>query len=287
MGDDVVKASRPVQQALAAYAADHPHEKLGLPSGSGEKKRRRAEDAVPSDAEEDTGPELDLRRGNNLSSLCRRLATEAASHHPFALPGYAWRKFLARIRDDPGGRFEDYTFHEKQAFSLTGKPAISQALGRGLIGSPLDTPAQGQAFVAAHYDLGKVSWFNRLEGSWQAAVDFLHLPDRAYSPVYTLPGLTVFHLLGLLGMLTALLRPTPARRFQWAFVPTMAGAWFLVMLTAAVIPRHRFVWEPFWLLYGFYLLDSLFAGVVFLRRRFAVTRRVESIAVPSVVHSQP
>ena len=81
-----------------------------------------------------------MRYGNNLSSLCRRLAIEAASHHPFALPGYAWRKFLARIRDDPGGRFEDCTFGEKQVFSLTSKPAISRVLGRGLTGSPLDTP---------------------------------------------------------------------------------------------------------------------------------------------------
>ena len=265
VGDDVVKASRPVQEALAAYAADHPHENLGLPR---EKKAKKAA-ASQSDAEEDTGPELDLRHGNNLSNLCRRLAIEAASQHPSALPGYAWRKFLARIRDDPGGRFEDYTFHAKQAFSLTGKPAISQALGRGLIGSPLDTPEQGRAFVAAHYDLSKVAWFNGLEGAWQAAVDFLHLPDRAYSPEYTLPGLTVFHLLGLLGMMAALGVPGPARRFQWAFVPTMAGAWFLVMLTAAVIPRHRFVWEPFWLLYGFFLLDSAVAGVEFLRRRNA------------------
>ena len=286
VGDDVVKASRPVQQALAAYAADHPHERLGLPSGKTDKKGKKGQPAVQSDAEEDTGPELDLRRGNNLSSLCRRLAIEAASHHPFALPGYAWRKFLARIRDDPGGRFEDYTFREKQAFSLTGKPAISQALGRGLIGGPLDTPAQGQAFVAEHYDLSKVAWFNQIEGGWQATVDFLHLPDRAYSPVYMLPGLTAFHLLGMLGMLTALFRPTTARKFHWAFVPTMAGAWFLVMLTAAVIPRHRFVWEPFWLLYGFFLLDSIVAGFAPLRRRSG-RQSLDPEPVAPVAYSQP
>ena len=129
--------------------------------------------------------------------------------------------------------------------------------------------AGGQAFVAAHYDLARVAWFNGLEGAWQGAVNSVHLPDRQYSPEYTLPGLTAFHLLGMLGMVAALGAPGPARRFQWAFVPTMAGAWFLVMLTAAVIPRHRFVWEPFWLLYGFFLLDSIVAGVEFLRQRNA------------------
>ena len=281
VGDDVVKTSRPVQQALAAYAADHPHENLGLANG---KRGKKEQTYAPAELDEDTGPELDLRHGNNLSNLCRRLAIEAASQHPFALPGYAWRKFLARIRDDPGGTFEDYTFHEKQAFSLTGKPAISRALGRGLIGSPLDTPEQAQAFVAAHYELSKVAWFNQLEGGWQAAVDSLHLPDRAYSSEYTLPGLTVFHLLGMVGMVVASFRRGPARRFHWAFVPTMTGAWFLVMLTAAVIPRHRFVWEPFWLLYGFLLLDSVAAGVQSLRRQKPGTTAGRSQPV-SPVHS--
>ena len=211
---------------------------------------------------------LDLRYSNNMSNLCRQLAVESASHHVLELPGYAWRKFLARIRDDPGGRFDEYTFDEKQAVSLAGKPAISQALGRRLTGGvPIDDLAEAQAFVDAHYHLGNVAWFNALEAHWQAAVDRWHLPDAHYSAEYDLPGLTWFHLLGMLGALVALGRPGPARRFHWAFVPTMAGAWFLVMLTAAVIPRHRFVWEPFWLLYGFFLLDSVVAGVRWLMRQ--------------------
>ena len=264
VSNDVVEASRPVQKALASYVADHPRTNLGLPPS---KKNRRRKVDLETDPGDESGPGLDLRQGNNLSSICRRLAIEAAVHHLPELPGYAWRKFLARINEDPGGRFDDYPFHEQQALSLTGKPAIARVLGRGLTGTPLDTPEQARTFVAEHYDLKKVAWFNTLEAGWQAAVNRFHLPDQRFSPEYTLPGLTAFHLLGTLGMLVALVCPGPARRFQWAFVPTMAGAWFIVMLTAEVIPRHRFVWEPFWLLYAFLLLDGVIAGIGFLRGR--------------------
>ena len=140
-------------------------------------------------------------------------------------------------------------------------------LGPGLIGSPLDTPEQSRAFVDAHYDLDKAEWFNRLEAGWQSTVDSFHLPDTHYSDTYTLPGLPVYHLLGMLGALTALFRPGGVRRFHRGFVPVMFGAWFVVMLTAAVIPRHRFVWESFWLLYGFFFFDSVAALIAAALRR--------------------
>ncbi len=261
VSDDVVRASKRVNDALTAYIEDHPHARLGL---AYDKKQFHREQAS-GQAEDD--PEVDLRYSNNISDLCRRLAIESALSHPFALPGYAWRKFRAPIDADSGGRFEDYEFHEKQAFSLAGKPTISKALGPGLIGSPLDTPEQARAFVDRHYDLSKVGWFNTLEDRWQTAVDSFHLPDTRYSATYHLPGLPVYHLLGMLGAAVALFRPGAARRFHWGFVPVMCGAWFAVMLTAAVIPRHRFVWEPFWLLYGFFFFDSVVALVVSLGRR--------------------
>ena len=266
VSDDVVKASKRIGAILLAYAKDHPHTSLGLAIPVSRFKRRLPEPDL----------EAELKYGNNLSNICRRLAIESAWNRPLALPGYAWRKFRAPIRDDPGGVFEDYAFHQKQAFSLGGNPEISRELGRALVGSPLDTPEQVRAFVDQHYDLGRVEWFNRLEDRWQDVVDAVHLPDTRYSASYTLPGLPIYHLLGMLGAAAALFRPGGARRFHRGFVPVMIGAWFAVMLTAAVIPRHRFVWEPFWLLYGFFFLDSVAAGIAACFRR----ERPAAVSVP-------
>ncbi len=278
--DDVVRTSRRVNEALTAYAKDHPDAGFGLATDARERRRKADPDAAVSlnDAE------LDLRVGNNLSNVCRRLAIESARAHPFRLPGLAWRKFLAPINADSGGQFTEHVIHEKQAFSLTGKADIARVVTPGLLGERLDTYEQARAFVDRHYDLDKVRWFNSLEARWQSAVDFLHLPDTRYSATYRLPGLPVYHLLAILGALAALFRPGPARRFQWAFVPTLFGTWFVVMLTAAVIPRHRFVLEPFWLVYLFFLLDGVAVlAIHFTRKTLPPTARPTEVlaALPS------
>ena len=259
--DDVVRTSRRVIEALNAYARDHPHADLGFANDARERRRKADPDAATPAGD----AELDLRVGNNLSNLCRRLAIESARAHPFALPGLAWRKFLAPINADSGGQFTDRTLHDKQAFSLTGKADVIKVISPGLVGQSLGNYEQARTFVEQHYDLARVQWFNRLESAWQAAVDALHLPTTRYSATYQLPGLPLYQLLAVAGALTALFRPGPARPFHWAFVPTLFGTWFVVTLTAAVIPRHRFVLEPFWLLYLFYLLDGTIALVARFR----------------------
>ena len=37
----------------------------------------------------------------------------------------------------------------------------------------------------------------------------------------------------------------------------LAGVWFAVTLTGAIMPRYRFVLEPFWLLYFFAFLEAV------------------------------
>jgi hypothetical protein len=260
--NDVVRTSKRISDVLIEYAKAHPHALTGL-APSRKLPRAEADAADPSEE-----AELELRTGTNMSELCRRLATECALTHPWALPGLAIAKFLAPINLDSGGTFEDYPFHAKQAKTLVGKPKISTELGRGLIGSPLDTSAEAEAFVAAHYPLDRVAWFNALEAAWQKAVTYLHLPDVRYSASYSLPGLPIYYLCALLGGLVALFRPAALRPFQWSFLPVLGAMWFLVALTAAVIPRHRFVLEPFWLLYFFGLLDALLcAGALLVSRR--------------------
>ncbi len=251
IANDVVRTSKRISAVLIEYAKANPHALVGLTPAR--KSSHADEDAGdPSDE-----AELDLRTGTNMSELCRRLAEECALAHPGQLPGLAIDKFLAPIDEDSGGVFADYPFHAKQAKSLFGKPKIAQALGPGLIGAPLENIRQAEAFVNAHYLLDRVAWFNTLEAAWLRAVTYCHLPATRYSSTYALPGLPVFYFLAVLGALASLFRPARLRPFQWAFLPVLGAMWFLVVLTAAVIPRHRFVLEPFWLLYFFGLLDAL------------------------------
>ena len=225
--DDVVRTSKRINEALVAYARDHPDATLGLPGDERERRRK----ADPRAATPQGDAELGLRIGNNLSNLCRRLAIESARAHPFALPGLAWHKFLAPINADSGGRFEERNIHEKQAFSLSAKADVARVITPGLLGEPLETYGQARTFVDRHYNLDKLRWFNALESGWQRTVNFFHLPDTRYSDTFQLPGPHLYHLLAVVGAFTALFRAGPTRRFQWAFVPTLFAAWFIVTLT--------------------------------------------------------
>jgi hypothetical protein len=263
ISNDVVRTAKHISAVLIDYAQAHPQVLAGLPPP-------RADDAAADPADEAA---LDLRTGTNMSALCRRLAMECALTHPWQLPSLAIDKFLAPINADSGGIFTDYTFHAKQARSLIGKPKISSALGPGLIGAPLDNPAQAEAFVAAHYRLDRVAWFNELEAGWQKAVTYFHLPAVRYSASYSLPGLPVYYLGALAGALIAMFQPARLRPFQWGFLPVLGALWFLVMLTGAVIPRHRFVLEPFWLLYFVASLDALLVAAYPLVSAIAIPRK--------------
>lgn len=255
VGHDVVRTGKRIAECLLAYAHDHPGADLHL----GKRKPRR--DGAPGNP-----LERELRGGPKVSLICRRLAREAAMAHPFALPSVALNKFLAMIEGDPGGQIDFRAFREKQAVSLLGKPEITRVLGRGLAGVPLDDAGQARAFVDAHYDIARAAWFNALNDGWLRMINALHLPSTRYSDSYRLPGLPLPFFLALLGAVASLGYPARFRRFQWAFLGALFGMWFIVGLAAEVIPRHRFVLEPFWILYFFAFCDAAAALVARIRR---------------------
>lgn len=252
VGHDVVRTGKKIAICLLAYAHDHGDADLRI----ARKKKRRRSLALGNPLERE------LKVGRNVSIVCRRLAREAALAHPFALPGVAVNKFLAMINGDTGGRIARYEFREKQAISLAGKPEITQTLGRGLAGVPLDTPEQARAFVQTHYDFERAAWFNTLDDWWLRMINTAHLPATQYSPTYQLPGLPAPFFVALLGALVSLARPGRFRRFQWAFLGALFVMWFVVGLAAEVIPRHRFVLEPFWILYFFAFCDGVAAFIL-------------------------
>lgn len=277
VGHDVVRTGKKIALCLLAYAHDHPDVNLHLG-----KTRRRRDPGLGNPLERA------LKNGPNLSLLCRRLAREAALAHPGALPGVAVHKFLAMIQGDTGGQIDFRAFREKQAVSLAGKPDITRTLGRGLAGVPLDTPQEAKAFVDGHYDIARAAWFNAGADAWLRLVNAAHLPATQYSPVYRLPGLPLPFFLALLGAVASLGYPARFRRFQWGFLAALVGMWFVVGLAAEVIPRHRFVLEPFWILYFFAFCDALAALVqagmsraCWWRQQTAATKNTSSAANPT------
>ncbi len=228
--NDVVRVEkRLVEQITTCYAAKHPEGKFG---------------GV-------TNP-----NSRQINSLCLRLAVEIARQHPWNLVELVRNRFLARIDDDSGGEFMNHDLQTRQYRALKRGAGRNAVLGYGLAGVPLATEDEITAFVYAHYAETRVPWYNALEHTWMAAIGRFRLPDQPYSAKYRLPGLPVFYLAAILGGVLALFLGGETRLFHWTFLPVLAGVWFTVTLTGALMPRYRFVLEPFWLLYLCFLADG-------------------------------
>jgi hypothetical protein len=224
VSEDVVWVEkRLVEQITTCYAPGHPAARLG----TAEKPNTR-----------------------QINALCLRLALEIARQHPWALVTIVGDRFLARIDADSGGKLFHHELQDFQDRAFERGLSRNPVLGMGLAGVPLLTEDQTTAFVAAHFAESRVAWYNAWEHAWMAAIGWLRLPGHVYSAEYSLPGLPLFYVGGMIGAMLSLFLTRPKERlFQWTFLPVLAGVWFTVTLTGALVPRYRFVLEPFWLLY--------------------------------------
>ena len=240
ISNDVVRIEKRLsEKMIECYAPQHPELNLGEPSKYNAK---------------------------NLNKLCLRLALETARENPFALPRIVFNRFLARIEDDTGGEFTNHELRTRQYRALKREMNRADVLGVGLAGVPMTTEDDITSFVYAHYDEKRVGWYNQWEHAWMGTIGFFRLPDLRYSDDYQLPGLPVFYLLALFGAGIALCVPGRFQTFHWAFLPVLAGVWFTVTLTGAIMPRYRFVLEPFWWLYFFASVDGVTRWLIQLRR---------------------
>lgn len=229
--NDIVAVEKQiVEQFTSCYAPLHPEAGFG----EGSKSRLR-----------------------HINGLCLRLALEITRAHPWELGLIVADRFLARINDDTGGEFLNHDLQTRQYRSIIRGAARNAFLGPGLAGIPLQSETQVAAFIYAHYDERRVGWYNAWEHAWMAAIGYFHLPDRPYSAQSVLPGLPYFYVLAAVGAVLSLLLGPVGRAFHWTFLPVLAGVWFTVTLTGALMPRYRFVLEPFWLLYLFYIPEAV------------------------------
>jgi hypothetical protein len=244
--NDVVHVEKKlVQQITTCYEPEHPELRFGS---------------------------VKMPNSKAINSLCLRLAIEIARAHPWDLVVLVADRFLARIDADSGGAFPNYELHDRQCRAFQRGAARDAVLGPGLVGVPLSTAEQYTSFVYTHYDENRVAWYNAWEHAWMRGISHFRLPGHAYSAKYRLPGLPYYYVLAAAGAILSLfVSRGEGRLFQWTFLPVLGGVWFTVMLTGALMPRYRFVLEPFWLLYLCFIPDALARLIQTRLRRFSKT----------------
>ncbi|RYD61189.1 MAG: hypothetical protein EOP84_36050 [Verrucomicrobiaceae bacterium] len=123
----------------------------------------------------------------------------------------------------------------------------------------MNTAEELNAFVDQNY--GEVPWFNQWTNTWTEAVNHFRLKDRIYPNWYRYPGIPYYFLLGGLGLLVVMFRPGKLQPLHIAWSLALLGFFFVIILTANVRPRFRFVFEPFWFVYAGILLDTAWTGL--------------------------
>ncbi len=196
------------------------------------------------------------RSTNSTGDFCQRLSVEAALNKPLLLPLVVLDKFLLGTRHPCNDGFGANWLQDVQIESCTYKRWMLKLMPR-MTGRAIESKEDLVAYVHEEFTPLKPDWFDSLQGLWLDATTGARVPLPG--GIGTAPGVPLFYLLGVAGMMAGILRPGPMRKVHIAWVITFGFTASVVMLTGVVSPRYRFVFEAFALLYVFVLVDWIVA----------------------------
>ncbi len=198
------------------------------------------------------------QKHRSVEKLCAQLASETCRSNWKTLPQWFTDKLRHTANEAPSGRMDEVWLIQKQGEALASDLPRIERLAPYVLGESLTEPGQIERFVSAHYT--PVPWVDALMDGWNAVGNALRLPqERFFNGTETLivPGVPIYFLLAALGLFLAALRPSPLRSFHIAWGLGLAGLFAVIILTANVKPRFRFVFEPFYPIYIALVLESL------------------------------
>lgn len=192
-----------------------------------------------------------------MNRIALSVAIETCLRSPFALPMLAINKFRDSADDLANGKFTESWLHERQLSRLRSGWRFIDPIADRLYGRRFGDVEEFVAFAKAAFPPERVRWFVSLHEEW-GGLYHKRMPDTRY-PARELRGLPLFYLVSIAGMLIAVIRSSPARRFHLCWVAMLVGLWFVVMLTANERARFRMGFEPFIFLYAFVACDGAVA----------------------------
>ncbi|MDD5199013.1 MAG: hypothetical protein PHC88_04360 [Terrimicrobiaceae bacterium] len=204
-----------------------------------------------------------------VDSIAKRAGLEIAVRNSVALPGLALRKFIVAHRELPSGDFNSYAI-DGQLDALTNGGHDDHLLrASGLLwGHPLESPKAARDFLASTYRPIPGDFLTHLLRAWQSfsllPVAPIDLPGSNAGGV-PIRGLPWLYTTALCGMLCLALRDRTPLNFHQLWGAFLIGLFVLIMVTANIRARFRVLFEPFWILYAFALLDTLLIFAARLR----------------------
>ena len=203
-----------------------------------------------------------------VNGFFQRAGIEIAIRNFWRLPGLAVQKFFIAHRETLAMGFKDYAIRG-QLRALYRVNGGREALGysRLLWGVPMATMDDARPFLQANYDLSAGEKLTKFLNSF--AKGELYPAVLIEIPGSTLTGLPWLYVCGLIGGICLIVRDRPIIGLHLIWFLFLCTLFVIVMVTGNFRARYRIVFEPFWFIYLFGLLDSGMALV------HSASRRVE------------
>ena len=193
-----------------------------------------------------SGEYLEARglQNSDTNAFCQKLAIEACLNRPSETLLLAIHKFLLSNYSPISIGYSEPILQQKLDVGFTRKDMLS-VLSKGLVGRDLKDKQAVSEFVSAHYH--PFAWYPFVDDTWQRLTVGLKVEHVGHPPI---PPLSIFFVLALAGMAICMAISGPFQRFHVAWILSLGGLWFAVVLTGVINARYRFLFEPFCLIYA-------------------------------------
>lgn len=206
------------------------------------------------------------------NKICKRIGLEIALRNWWRLPGMAFNKFLATLHEPPSPGFGQDWVHKKHLSIFFGKPGEKLPKDnhymKTYLGREFTSREEAQTELKKLYRLFSNDWLSKFQTAFVKATIGWQFPARQIQ-AQTVPGLPGFYLVGFIGLLIAAfrLRGGPSYRQLWILILLFEA--FAIFTTGSLRSRYRLIYEPWWFLGVFCMLD---AAVVLIRGGWGALR---------------
>jgi hypothetical protein len=191
-----------------------------------------------------------------VNDAAKRAGVEIAVRNFWRIPGYAVEKFFIAHRELPAPDFTEFP-HTGQVGALFERGKAAAKISLMLWGVPLSTREEVTALMRANYDVSPGATLTPFLASFVQAGLYPIVPMQL--PGTPLRGIPWLYAFACLGAICLILRERPAFGFQLIWFMFLCAIFCAVMATGNVRARFRLIFEPFWFIYLFALLDSVFS----------------------------
>ena len=191
-----------------------------------------------------------------VNATFQKAGIEIALRNFWRLPSLAIRKFFIAHRESPALGFSDYAIKgQLRSLYLVNRGTHAAEYSALLWGVRMATIDEARPFLEANYDVSageKLTHF--LDAFVQAELYPIVSMEMPGTPLKGIPWLYVF---ALTGAICLIVRDRPVIGLQLLWFLFLFALFILLMVTGNVRARYRLIFEPFWFIYLFGLLDTV------------------------------